>query len=220
MFVYSYRIYDLYRRPAVSLAVLCDDQPGWRPNHFGYNIWDCRLEYHFPALKILDYRDKERELERSPNPFAPVILAQLKVLQTRGSPQTRWQWKVRLIKGLYERGLPKEQIRQLMRVLDWMVTLPPELDESFHEEVHRLEQERRMPYVTTFERIGHEKGLEEGIVKGWQNSILALLKSRFKAAGAKYAAKVRAIDDVARLESLLQAVARAETFDEVRALLR
>src|SRR5262249_5202591 len=27
MFVYSYRIYDRYRRPVVSLAVLCDDNP-------------------------------------------------------------------------------------------------------------------------------------------------------------------------------------------------
>ena len=36
MFVYSYRIYDRYRRPVVSLAVLCDDQPNWRPDRFEY----------------------------------------------------------------------------------------------------------------------------------------------------------------------------------------
>jgi hypothetical protein len=42
MFVYSYRIYDRYRRLAVSLAVLCDSDPGWRPDHFAYNVWAAR----------------------------------------------------------------------------------------------------------------------------------------------------------------------------------
>jgi hypothetical protein len=31
MFIYAYRIYDRYRRPVISLAILCDDDPQWRP---------------------------------------------------------------------------------------------------------------------------------------------------------------------------------------------
>lgn len=31
MFVYNYRIFDRYDRPVASLAVLADDDPGWRP---------------------------------------------------------------------------------------------------------------------------------------------------------------------------------------------
>jgi len=42
MFVYSYRIYDLYRKPVVSLAVLCDEQTAWRPSHFEYNQFEPR----------------------------------------------------------------------------------------------------------------------------------------------------------------------------------
>jgi len=34
MFVYNYRLYDRYRQPVASLAVLADDQPGWRPDYF------------------------------------------------------------------------------------------------------------------------------------------------------------------------------------------
>jgi len=34
MFVYQYRIVDLYNRPVVSLAVLADDNPNWRPDRY------------------------------------------------------------------------------------------------------------------------------------------------------------------------------------------
>jgi hypothetical protein len=224
MFVYSYRIYDLYHRPVVSLAVLCDQQPTWRPDRFEYNTWGCRVGIRFPVVKILDYRQMEVELEQSPNPFAAVILAQLKVLETSGSPQTRWQWKLRLVKGLYERGLSREQVRQLFRVLDWLLALPPGLEDSFRTELHRFEEERRMPYVTSIERLareqGREEGREEGILEGWHNSILAVLDAKFKKAGVKLARQVRAVREVERLQTLLQAVTSAETLDEVRSLLR
>ncbi len=36
MFVYNYRIFDTYDRPVASLAVLADEDPAWRPAHFGY----------------------------------------------------------------------------------------------------------------------------------------------------------------------------------------
>jgi hypothetical protein len=47
MFIYSYRIYDLYRKPVVSLAVLCDAEPGWRPDRFAYNICGCEMGLRF-----------------------------------------------------------------------------------------------------------------------------------------------------------------------------
>ena len=73
------------------------------------NKWGCQVSFRFPIVKILDYQEREAELEQSANPFAAVILAQLKVLETRASPQTRWQWKLRLVKGLYERGLSRNR---------------------------------------------------------------------------------------------------------------
>src|SRR5438552_2477642 len=44
MFVYHYRIYDKYGRVVVSLAILGDDRPSWRPSKFEYNNWGCKLE--------------------------------------------------------------------------------------------------------------------------------------------------------------------------------
>lgn len=224
MFVYSYRIYDRYRRPVVSLAVLCDDQPGWRPAHFGYNIWDCKMGLSFPIVKLLDWRSREAELEQSSNPFAAVVLAQLKALETRGAPHSRWQWKVRLVKGLYGRGWTKEQVRQLFLLLDWLLALPKELERAFRADLYRFEEERRMPYLSSIERFaleqGREEGREEGRETGLQEAILVALESKYGAAGMRLARKVRALKDVERLRALMKELATAATLNDVRALLR
>src|SRR5580700_6835005 len=102
-------------------------QPSWRPDHFVYNNWGCEVAIRFPVVKLIDYRRDEAGLEQSANPFAAVILAQLKVLETRHAPATRWRWKLRLVKGLYDRGLNREQVRQLFRVLVWMLALQTDL---------------------------------------------------------------------------------------------
>ena len=83
MFKYYHRILDRYDRPVVSLAVLCDERRSWRPDRFVYNNLGCDLDFRFPMVKLIDYRRDEAALEQSANPFAAVILAQLKVLETR-----------------------------------------------------------------------------------------------------------------------------------------
>jgi hypothetical protein len=47
MFTYNYRIYDRYHRPVVGLAILCDADPRWRPDHFEVGAWGLQ---HEPAL--------------------------------------------------------------------------------------------------------------------------------------------------------------------------
>jgi hypothetical protein len=43
MYIYNYRLRDQYNRAVVSLAVLGDDRPGWRPlgMHLGLPVSDC-----------------------------------------------------------------------------------------------------------------------------------------------------------------------------------
>jgi len=54
MYVYNYRIFDRYDWPVVSLAVLADERAGWRPDHYGYELWGCKIGIQFPAIKLLD----------------------------------------------------------------------------------------------------------------------------------------------------------------------
>ena len=113
----------------------------------------------FPQVKLLGWADREAEPEADSNPFARVVLAHLKALETRRDPQLRRTWKFRLVRGLYERGFRAEDVRQLFRLIDWLMELPPALDDLFWDEVENYHKERTMPFVTTPERIGIKRGM-------------------------------------------------------------
>src|SRR5579862_334069 len=51
MFVYNARIADRYNQEVVSLAVLADDSPSWRPDHYEWERWGCRKRLEFPIVK-------------------------------------------------------------------------------------------------------------------------------------------------------------------------
>ena len=58
-------------------------------------------------MKLLDYREKWSELEASTNPFASVVMAHLKAVETKGDNEQRYRWKLILIKRLYRQGYAK-----------------------------------------------------------------------------------------------------------------
>ena len=165
-YVYNYRLHDLYQRPVASFAVLADENPAWRPTEYFQELWGCRTDFRFPVVKILDYAKQQPLLEASRNPFAIVVLAHLKTLATRKNNHHRRRWKVQLTKELYKRGFTKTEILNLYRFIDWIMILPEDLKNRFHQEIRQFEEERKMKYITTAERIGRTAGLKEGIEKG------------------------------------------------------
>ena len=171
LFVYNYRIYDRHRRPVVSLPVLADERPEWRPHHFGWRRWGCEVGIRFPSVKLLDYRARWAELEASTNPFAVVIQAHLKTQETRQAPEARYQAKLALAKGLYRRGWGRGDILELFRFIDWMLRLPEELEHRLWSEIQTYEGVQKMSYVTSVERIGIRKGIEQGMQQGIQQGI-------------------------------------------------
>ena len=54
MYVYNYRIFDKFRLPVVSLAVLGDDRPSWRPDRYKHKLWGSKTLLRFPIVKLLD----------------------------------------------------------------------------------------------------------------------------------------------------------------------
>ena len=110
MFVYNYRIFDRYDRPVASLAVLSDERTGWRPDHFGYELWGCKVGINFPVAKVLEHADRWDELEASDNPFATVVMAHLKTRDTHNDEESRKRWKLYLVRRLYERGYRREDV--------------------------------------------------------------------------------------------------------------
>lgn len=178
MFSYNLRIFDKFAKPAISLAILCDADLTWRPNQYSYNYPDCGLHFRFGTVKLLDYQNRWTELEKSDNPFATVVMAHLKTQQTTKQLGERKTWKFSLIRRLYEQGLQERDIRNLYRFIDWVMILPKGLEAEFWQEFKQLEQERTMSYITTGERIGYERGKEEGQQEQVQTLVLRLLQKR------------------------------------------
>jgi hypothetical protein len=239
-FIYYYRIFDQHRVPVVSLAILGDDRPGWRPNKFSLSLWGCSNTFEFPVVKLLDYAGQEDDLERDPSPCAAIVLAHLKTLATRDDPNSRHAWKLRLIKGLFDRGFSADDIRQLFRLIDWMMILPATLEIVFRDEIHRFEEERKMPYVTSIERLameegekkglaegekkglaeGEKKGLAEGEIRGLKLAIKTGLERRFGPEGLAFAAELDRVKDVNLLRSIHEKLWMASPMEEIRAVLR
>ena len=151
----------------VSLAVLADRHPNFRPQRFEMARWGFRCLFEFPTVKLLDYRERWEELEKDENPFAVVVMAHLKEQERRrGEDESLLRWKIRMVKMLYERGYSRHDVLLLYRFIDGLIRLPEELGKRFHQEIIKYEEERKMPYVTTAERIGIEKGIQQGIQQG------------------------------------------------------
>ena len=168
MFTYHYRLFDQYDKPLASLAVLADTSPGWHPDSFGYELYGCRLRFDFPAVKLLDWESEIDQLLESDNAFALVTAAHLLTKKTQGKPEERYAAKIRLIRILFARGWDRQRILDLFKVLDWLMSLPEDLESKIFNDIRQIEEEYQMPYVTSIERIALKKGMQEGIEKGMQ----------------------------------------------------
>ncbi|MCL6749855.1 cytosolic protein [Nostoc sp. CCCryo 231-06] len=208
MYTYNYRIYDRYKRPVVSLAVLGDERANWRPSQFGYELFGCRVNFQFPVIKLVDYQQRRSELEVSRNPFALVVMAHLAALQTRDDRLQRKQQKLNLVRKLYQQGFEREDVLNLLAFVDWMLTLPLDLEAEFKTEVEQLETEQSMQYVTSFERIARREALLEGIEVG--------LKLKFGTDGSSLLPEISTIEGVEQLRAVLTGLEAASTIEELR----
>ncbi|MEO5369680.1 MAG: hypothetical protein H7833_06340 [Magnetococcus sp. DMHC-1] len=151
MYTCQHRAHDLHRKPVVGLAILADEEPGWRVSEYRQVQWGSELVYRFNTVKLLDYLDKLSELESSNNPFAIVTLVHLTGKQTKSQPAERFQQKKRITRMLYERGFNRQQIVDLFRFIDWVLSLPEELDNQFWVNLSHFEENKKMPYITSCE---------------------------------------------------------------------
>jgi hypothetical protein len=210
MYVYNYRLFDKYNREVASFAVLGDDNPRWRPQSFGYRRWGTEVGLRFPIVKLLDYAARRSELEKSSNPFATVVLAHLDTQETRRDPGERKDRKFRMIKRLRQRGWSETQVRQLFRLIDWIMELPDLLADELRKEVQQYEEKEHMPFITFPERYGLATGRLEGIE--------AILELRFRDAGSQLMPEIRLISDPQKLEQILHAAKTVASPEDLRKL--
>ena len=208
MYTYNYRIYDKYKKSVMSIAVLADSNPNWRPSQFGYDLFGCTLNFQFPIVKLVDYQQRLSELENNGNPFATVVMAHLAALNTTSDRSERKVQKLALIRRLYEQGLEEQDVINLFAFIDWMMTLPAELEAEFDRELQQLEARRPVKYVTSIERNASKKSLIKGISLG--------LRLKFGNSGEDLLPEIEVIEDVNTLEAILEAIGTTTTVEELR----
>jgi hypothetical protein len=168
LFVYYYRLVDRYDLPIMTLVVLADDNPSWRPHSYQETVGNKEvLRFNFETVKLLDYKEQIERLEQSDNPFGLVVAAHLGALSTQNDPQARLIFKLSLAKKLFKRGFDKDQVVKLYKFIDWVLALPEELEIRYNESIQQLVEEKSiMTYVTSGERIATKRGFEQGLLEG------------------------------------------------------
>jgi hypothetical protein len=217
---YNYRALDRYNRWVVSLGVLGDNNPSWRPCEILYTLDGYEFKFKFPIAKLLDYESRWQELESDDNPFALMVRAHLKTLATTGKMAERKQWKWTLIRFLFERGYNREEVVNLFRFIDRMMTLPTSLEQELKTEIIRYREEREMPFMSQIEEMAKEEGIEQGRQQGREEGrqqgtlqarredVLEILQVRFAEVPAEVVDCVNQIEDIDLLKQLFrQAIA-------------
>jgi hypothetical protein len=166
MYVYNYRLFDRYDTKIASMAILTDKREKWKPKKYSYELWDSKAGLEFSVIKLLDYQNDFDKLEKNMNPFAIVVMAHLKTIETRNEPDKRFRWKLNLVRMLYQRGYSKPDVLNLFRFIDWVMALPEEMEKNLTEKIEEFKEEKKMRYVTNIERMGIKKGLEQGREQG------------------------------------------------------
>jgi hypothetical protein len=108
---------------------------------------------------------------------------------------------------MYERGYEPPLILELFRLIDWMIRLPKGLEADFRRELYSFEEQRRMPYVTTVEQAGIEKGLQQGEAR----TLLRQLTRKFGPEAAhRHRERIEAAE-IEQLDAWLDRILTADT---------
>ena len=189
MFTYWSRLTDFYQRDVVSLAVLADTNPNYRPNSFEFSRSGTQIAFTYPIAKLTDYETESQwsSLKESDNVFALLVMAQIKAKRLKGHNQALFEFRLGLTRLLYQRGYSREQVVELFHFIGWMIRLPKPLEYQLIEAVKIVEEEYKMPYINTVEQYGIEKGIEQAEKRFEQE--------RLKAAQERQEAEVRVLQE-------------------------
>jgi predicted transposase YdaD len=223
MFRYFCRIFDRFGQPPISLAVLADPNPRWRPKAFTSSLAGCSLNFQYVTCKLTDL-----ELEpwiAAGNPVARIIEAHRIAQGTGKDVRARRSGKLGLVRRLLESGMGEVEVREVMRLIHWLLALPEEEELGFRKDVKEMEASMQTKRRSTYERIVWEEGLvqgrDEGRMEGRhsaaQELLLELVSERFGPCSEQLKERVGAIRDEARLRQLARVTLTASTLPEFEA---
>lgn len=213
---YNYYLSLTNEIPVATMVILADNDFNWRPSLYEADVWGCRSKLEYLVLKILDFKPQKDELMDSDNIFAVVILCQLAALETEYNASKRKLLKFSLTKTLYLKGWSRDIICSLLKFFDGILRLPEPIQLEYTKEVHQVEEELKVSYVTTFEEFAKREGIQIGRQEGESLVLVSLLESKFGVIPEKYMNRIKQANSDILLtwaKRLLNVQSLSELFD-------
>ncbi|MFN3689525.1 MAG: hypothetical protein ACK4UU_01215, partial [Fimbriimonadales bacterium] len=130
VYIYNTLAWLNYRREVVSIALLTDKDPNWRPSRYERGLAGCRTQFEFVVCKLTDFDEAQLRAVAPSNPAALVMLAFRQAMEA-ASPDVLFQARVELMRLALEMGYTPEQVREILRLLEWAMKLPKELEREY-----------------------------------------------------------------------------------------
>jgi hypothetical protein len=215
MFRYFYKIFDRHGKGIVSMAILTGSETDTGGGRYELKAYGSGVGFRYLCFRLMDYdRDK---LEEDSNPIAMVVLASQERERAKRKGEM-FDAKRYLIRKLYERGYGRDEIIGLFEFIDWILQLSDEEEDIVLEELRKLEEVKKMPYVTSAERIGIRKGLQQGFLIEGREMILEEL-DRFGEVPSIISSAVNQVEDKDLLKSLLRCAIKCASLEEFKQAL-
>ncbi len=139
MYKYQYRAYDKYDKNVIAIAIFIDKDENYKPDNFLIDLYGTKLTYKYNVYKILEQKGREKELIKSNNPFALIVLSSLYLLEAKTSEKKKLNFKIKLIQLLFSKNYSDEYILELLDFIDVLISLNKELNrELFDLEVKKM----------------------------------------------------------------------------------
>lgn len=225
VYIYNTLTWLNHRRDVVSIAILADKNPNWRPNRYERGLAGCHTTFEYVVCKLIDFDEVGLREQAAQNPAALVMLAFRRAMETEESPDMRLQARVELTRLALELGYTENQVQEILRLLEWAMKLPKELEREYRRLLARIKREERTPYLASFERDAIRRGLKqgydegraegraEGRTEGLQNGLIQILANRYGIVSEEVRQKVERIRNPEHLLELYTEALHAQDID-------
>ena len=134
-----------------------------------------------------------------------------------GKPIEKWTYFLKHGENLDSENLPSPlsipPIEQAVKELRMFTQ--SEIERDLYDSRHMAILDKNSALAEKYEK-GLQKGIEKGKIEGILQAIESVLEIKFAAEGLKYMPKIREINDLPRLQVLLQIAKKAKVFGEIQ----
>jgi hypothetical protein len=180
MFKYYCRIFDRFDRPVTAIAIFTGRDGKKLPDTYERSYFGAMLTYKYNTLCILNYNDKQ--LIKSNNPFAMVILAAQKALiHGKDLDNELLQQKLLIAKLLYRKGFKKKKVHAILSFLhNYVRFAKPVTNYIFEKKLDKITgKPNTMGIIEQLKEIKLEEARKEGRTEEQVKVVKRLLAKKF-----------------------------------------